>query len=196
MRIHTLLYIWMPSLCLSASAQGIPEKRADSIGVLLPEVSVSESYAKRQQMRNTLQVEVADGEFLRRNFTGNLVRTLNNIAGVQSMDIGSGFSKPMIRGLGFNRISFIENGIKQEGQQWGADHGLEADPFNAEQIIVTKGPSSLLYGSDAMGGVIEVRDNVAPPANQLFGELSLLGKSVNSSLGGSLLAGIKKDAWS
>lgn len=156
---------------------------------------MSESYAKKRIVRNALQVEVAGEEFLRRNFTGNLVRVLNNIPGVQSMDIGSGFSKPMIRGMGFNRISFIENGIKQEGQQWGADHGLETDPFNAEQILVIKGPSSLLYGSDAMGGAIEVRNDAPPAGNLFFGEVALLGKSVNSALGGSLLAGLKKDHW-
>lgn len=62
----------------------------------------------------------------------------------------------MIRGLGFNRIAVSENGIKQEGQQWGADHGLEIDAFNVDEVRILKGPSSLLYGSDAMGGVIEI----------------------------------------
>ena len=62
------------------------------------------------------------------------------------MDIGSGFSKPMIRGMGFNRIGVLENGIKQEGQQWGADHGFELDAFNIGAVNVLKGPSSLLYG--------------------------------------------------
>ena len=58
--------------------------------------------------------------------------------------------------MGFNRISVVENGIKQEGQQWGADHGLELDAFNAGQVSIRKGPASLLYGSDAMGGAIEL----------------------------------------
>ena len=59
-------------------------------------------------------------------FTGNLIQTLGTLPGVHSMDIGSGFSKPMIRGMGFNRISVVENGIKQEGQQWGADRWTRA----------------------------------------------------------------------
>ena len=111
------------------------------------------------------------------------------------MDIGSGFSKPMIRGMGFNRISVVENGIKQEGQQWGADHGLELDAFNAGQVSIRKGPASLLYGSDAMGGAIELVPLPLPAGNRLFGEASLLGKSVNGTLGGSLMLGVKKDAW-
>ena len=88
------------------------------------------------------------------------MQAMENIPGVQAMDIGSGFSKPMIRGMGFNRIAVLENGIKQEGQQWGADHGLELDAFNIGTVNVLKGPSSLLYGSDAMGGVIAI---TSPP---------------------------------
>ena len=117
---------------------------------------------------------------------------MENIPGVQAMDIGSGFSKPMIRGMGFNRIAVLENGIKQEGQQWGADHGLELDAFNIGAVNVLKGPSSLLYGSDAMGGVIDVVPSAVPVDNRVFGDVTLLGKSVNGTIGGSLMLGIKK----
>lgn len=138
-------------------------------------------------------MEVVGKEFLREHFTGNLIQTLGTLPGVHSMDIGSGFSKPMIRGMGFNRISVVENGIKQEGQQWGADHGLELDAFNAGQVSIRKGPASLLYGSDAMGGAIELVPLPLPAGNRLFGEASLLGKSVNGTLGGSLMLGVKKE---
>lgn len=94
--------------------------------------------------------------------------------------------------MGFNRISVVENGIKQEGQQWGADHGLELDAFNAGQVSIRKGPASLLYGSDAMGGAIELVPLPLPADNRLFGEASLLGKSVNGTLGGSLMLGVKR----
>jgi outer membrane receptor protein involved in Fe transport len=85
----------------------------------------------------------------------------------------------MIRGLGFNRITVTENGVKQEGQQWGADHGLEIDAFNAGQVSVRKGPSSLLYGSDAMGGAIEVK-----PATPNPGMSTRLSTSLGSYLTG------------
>ena len=113
-------------------------------------------YQQRQAKKSALTVEVIEQDFLRKHFTGNFMQAMENIPGVQAMDIGSGFSKPMIRGMGFNRIAVLENGIKQEGQQWGADHGLELDAFNIEAVNVLKGPFSLLYGSDAMGGVIAV----------------------------------------
>ncbi|MDR2691217.1 MAG: TonB-dependent receptor [Dysgonamonadaceae bacterium] len=161
----------------------------------LDEVVVTGSYRKSIDRNTSQSVAVADKAFLTGHFTGNLVQTLEHIAGIRSMDIGTGFAKPMIRGLGFNRIVVAENGIKQEGQQWGADHGLEMDAFNVERVVVCKGPSSLLYGSDAMGGAIEVLPLPAPLENQLYGEVALLGKSVNGTLGGSLMLGVKQSAW-
>ncbi|MFR0677227.1 TonB-dependent receptor [Dysgonomonas mossii] len=153
------------------------------------------SYKTSSKINSALSIEVAEKDFLKNHFTGNLIQALEHIPGVRSMDIGSGFSKPMIRGMGFNRICVTENGIKQEGQQWGSDHGLEIDAFNIERVTVRKGPSSLLYGSDAMGGVVEITQ--APPSfdNQIFGEAVVLGKSVNETFGGSVLLGLKKSAW-
>lgn len=153
------------------------------------------SYKTSSKINSALSIEVADKDFLRNHFTGNLIQALEHIPGVRSMDIGSGFSKPMIRGMGFNRISVNENGIKQEGQQWGSDHGLEIDAFNIERVTVRKGPSSLLYGSDAMGGVVEITQAPPPFGNQIFGEAMVLGKSVNETFGGSVLLGLKKSAW-
>ncbi|MDC7147176.1 TonB-dependent receptor plug domain-containing protein, partial [Bacteroides ovatus] len=171
-------------------------QKSDSIkSMLLPDVVVTETYQQRQAKKSALTVDVADQDFLRKHFTGNFMQAMENIPGVQAMDIGSGFSKPMIRGMGFNRIAVLENGIKQEGQQWGADHGLELDAFNIGAVNVLKGPSSLLYGSDAMGGVIDVVPSAVPADNRVFGDVTLLGKSVNGTIGGSLMLGIRKNAW-
>lgn len=179
-------------LTLSAHAQVVSDT-IKSVG--LSEVVVTGSYRHMQDRKTALTLDLLQKEYLDRHFTGNLVQTLKNVPGVNSMDIGAGFSKPMIRGLGFNRIAVSENGIKQEGQQWGADHGLEIDAFNVEEVRILKGPSSLLYGSDAMGGVIEILPPAPPKRNQLFGEAAFLGKSVNGTMGGSLMLGLKKDSW-
>lgn len=93
---------------------------------------------------------------LKRNFD-NLLKSLDRLPGINTINIGVGASKPVIRGLSFNRVVVAENGIKQEGQQWGGDHGLEIDAFNVDEIEILKGPSALFYGSDAMGGVIHIR---------------------------------------
>ena len=141
-------------LCTTLSVHA---QKPDSVrNVALPEVVIAETYQQLQNKKTALTLEVADRDFLRKHFTGNFMQAMENIPGVQAMDIGSGFSKPMIRGMGFNRVAVLENGIKQEGQQWGADHGLELDAFNVDAVNVMKGPASLLYGSDAMGGVIDI----------------------------------------
>ena len=191
---------YMLNACISMLCSVIPIQAQindnDSIkSATLEEVVISGSFQKNQQNNSSQSLEIVDTDFLRERFTGNIIQSLGNLPGVQSMDIGSGFSKPVIRGMGFNRITVLENGIKQEGQQWGADHGLEIDAFNTERVIIRKGPSSLLYGSDAMGGAIEILKLPPPVENQFFGELSLLGKSVNDNIGGSMMLGLKKDAW-
>ena len=191
MRIGIISGVLGLTVVLPALAQ-----KSDSIkSLLLPDVVVTESYQQRQAKKSALAVDVVDQDFLRKHFTGNFMQAMENIPGVQAMDIGSGFSKPMIRGMGFNRIAVLENGIKQEGQQWGADHGLELDAFNIGTVNVLKGPSSLLYGSDAMGGVIDITSPPVPSVDMLFGDVTLLGKSVNGTLGGSFMLGIKKSFW-
>ncbi len=184
-----LALVWPPGP--GASAQ-----QADSLRqVDIDGVTVQTTFAARQRLSSPLGIEVADSGFLREYFTGNLVQALGHIPGVRSMDIGSGFSKPVIRGMGFNRIAVLENGVKQEGQQWGADHGLEMDAFNAGRVVVRKGPSSLMYGSDAMGGAIEVLPAPPPAGDGWFGEAVLFGKSVNGTVAGSLMAGMKQGRW-
>ena len=126
-------------------------QKSDSIkSMLLPDVVVTETYQQRQAKKSALTVDEADQDFMRTHFTGNFLQAMETNPGEQAMDIGSGFSKPMVRGMGFNRIAVLENGIKQEGQQWGADHGLELDAFIIGAVNELKGPSSLLYGSDSM----------------------------------------------
>ncbi|WP_198672971.1 TonB-dependent receptor [Algoriphagus litoralis] len=82
--------------------------------------------------------------------------SLENIPGISSMNLGVGVAKPVIRGLSFNRILVNDKGIKQEGQQWGADHGLEIDSHDVDRLEIIKGPNSLMHGPDAMGGVLNI----------------------------------------
>lgn len=102
-------------------------------------------------------IQVIDREFIEKNNTGTFSGALAALPGVSTMNLGVGIAKPVIRGMSFNRIIVNNRGIKQEGQQWGADHGLEIDPFDVESVEVIKGPASLLYGSDGLGGVINIR---------------------------------------
>lgn len=88
----------------------------------------------------------------------NLMQSLNEIPGVYTSNTGSGISKPVIRGLQGTRILTLFNGYKMEGQQWGGDHGLGITELGVQNVSVIKGPSALLYGADAIGGVLLFND--------------------------------------
>lgn len=86
----------------------------------------------------------------------SIAEAANKITGVSMLRTGSNVAKPVIHGLHGNRILLINNGIRQEGQQWGNEHAPEIDPFIADKLTVIKGVDELRYGSDAIGGVIIV----------------------------------------
>ena len=88
----------------------------------------------------------------------NIIDAIAHQPGISQITTGSGISKPVIRGLGYNRIVVVNDGIRQEGQQWGDEHGIEIDPQTVHSAEILKGPASLMYGSDAMAGVIIFHD--------------------------------------
>jgi iron complex outermembrane receptor protein len=127
--------------------------------------------------------DIVSENYLRKYQSGSLMQTLSRLPGIGSLDIGSGQSKPVIRGLAFNRIVVAENGIKHEAQEWGADHGLEIDPFLVEKIEIVKGPVSLMYGSSAIGGVIDMKQASIPGENSSGGDIRLNYQSNNDLTG-------------
>ena len=94
-------------------------------------------------------------------------QSLDKVAGIASINVGVGVSKPVIRGLSNNRILVLTDNIKQEGQQWGSDHGLEVDQYDVEEVEILKGPASLQYGSDGLGGVINILPEKIPEKGKL-----------------------------
>ena len=151
----------------------------------LSELTVKGNRLTMSSANNTLSLEVADKAFLQKNTAGSLMQNLSRLPGVGSMDIGSGQSKPVIRGLGFNRVAVAENGIKHEAQEWGADHGLEIDQFSVERVEVIKGPASLMYGANAIGGVIDLKQISTPLRNSSGGNIMLHTQTNNQLLGAS-----------
>jgi iron complex outermembrane receptor protein len=133
---------------------------------------------------------------LRAQMEGNLSQTLSQIPGVQAIGIGSGSGKPMIRGLGFNRVAVVVAGTKHEGQQWGNDHGLEVDQWGIGEVLIVKGPASLSLGSDAVGGALLIEPHRMPQDRKHWGELTLFGRSNNWQHGTTLRLGQKRGAWS
>ncbi|MFA5541250.1 MAG: TonB-dependent receptor [Bacteroidales bacterium] len=166
----------------------------DSIALRnLDEVSIVEDRGNSHIQKIISPNIIVNDSFIINRYDGNLFKTLNKIPGISSMDIGSGFSKPNIRGMGFDRIVLVENGIKHYGQEWGVDHGLEIDAFKIKNINIVKGAYSLLYGSGAIGGVIIVEESPPSQENNIFGEFISLFSSANTKFGESLQLGFQKD---
>ena len=156
--------------------------------VTIQDVEVRGTARQRQQMKTSQNSVQVRHEYLEDNFSGSLMQTLEGIPGVKAMTIGSGMSKPTIRGLGFNRMAVAEDGVKHEGQQWGDDHGLEIDQFAVDRVEVVKGPAALLHGSDAIGGVLNLFTNHVP-LQPFEGAVQLFGRSNNEQLGVSAKVG-------
>jgi len=111
----------------------------------------------------------------------NLINALTKIPGISEITTGPSISKPVIRGLGYNRIVTLDDGIKQQGQQWGDEHGIEIDQFKSDRVEVLRGAASLMYGSDALGGVINLLEPSTAPEGQVKGEL-ISNYSTNNGL--------------
>ncbi len=117
-------------------------------------------------------VSVLDAGFLRGSVSSNIVEALAREPGVSRISTGGGISKPVIRGLGYNRVVVIADGIRQEGQQWGDEHGVEVDGNGVHSAEILKGPASLMYGSDAMAGVIIFHPEPNPAPGEFTAGLS------------------------
>jgi iron complex outermembrane recepter protein len=102
----------------------------------------------------------------------NLMESIAKIGGVSTLATGPAISKPVIRGLGYNRVLIINDGVRQEGQQWGDEHGIEIDEASASKVELLKGPASLIYGSDAMAGVLNIITNIPVANNSIKGNIS------------------------
>ncbi|MFA5973112.1 MAG: TonB-dependent receptor [Lentimicrobiaceae bacterium] len=101
----------------------------------------------------------------------NIIDALVRKPGISEITTGSGISKPVIRGLGYNRVVTVSDGIRQEGQQWGDEHGIEIDEFAVSKVEILKGPASLSYGSDAIAGVINMISAPTLPDGKIQGSL-------------------------
>ena len=117
-------------------------------------------------------VSVMRKEDFFRNTSSNIIESLTKIGGISTLATGPAISKPVIRGLSYNRVLTINDGVRQEGQQWGDEHGIEVDEASVNKIELLKGPASIIYGSDAMAGVVNIITNVPVPVNTIKANLS------------------------
>lgn len=161
----------------------------------LKEVVIKDGRFQLRKKEVALNIEIVGADYIQRNLGGSLMQSLERLPGIKTIGIGSGQSKPLIRGLGFNRVVVLDQGLKHEGQQWGADHGLELDQFAAAEVELLKGAASFIYGSDAIAGVIKVNPPPIPAVNTIGGSVNMVAKSNNNLYGSSVNLYGRKQHW-
>ena len=121
---------------------------------------------------STAPISIISNKDLRQTTSTNIIDAIAHQPGMAQITTGGGISKPIIRGLGYNRIIVMNEGVRQEGQQWGDEHGIEVDPQIVSSVEILKGPASLMYGSDAMAGVVILHSAPTLPEGEMRANVS------------------------
>ena len=143
---------FLPLLCASMAVAA--QSTSDSTDVFFKHLRIGEltvtGVAGQTKMQNMpAPVSVVTPRELLSSVGTNIVDVISHEPGMAQLTTGSGIAKPIIRGLGYNRVLVISDGVRQEGQQWGDEHGLEVDALSVHSAEIMKGPASLMYGSSS-----------------------------------------------
>jgi iron complex outermembrane receptor protein len=122
-------------------------------------------------IRNPVPIVSINKKFLQQNLNTNIIDAIATVPGISEVTTGPNVSKPFIRGLGFNRILTLYDGVRLEGQQWGDEHGIEVDENTVDRVEVVKGPASVIYGSDALAGVVNLIPPNPPSEGKIVGNI-------------------------
>lgn len=170
----TLFQLLLFAFCVSVSAQSEHSHSScaeDSINpakeAILSEITVTGLTGTERMKDSPIAFSVISPQKLHRSMGTNIVDAISHQPGLAQISTGAGISKPVIRGLGYNRVVVVDQGIRQEGQQWGDEHGLEVDAEGVHSVEILKGPASLMYGSDAIAGVMILHPEHALPMNTM-----------------------------
>jgi iron complex outermembrane receptor protein len=125
---------------------------------------------RKQEITSQLKSELSTEERSQKDGL-SLGEMLKGLTGVQSLQTGSSVSKPVIHGLHSSRVIILNQGVRQEGQNWGSEHAPEIDPFVSKNIQVIKGPGGLRYGGDAIGGIVMLEPNALPDSSAIHGSI-------------------------
>ena len=166
-------------------------------GKTLAEVVVTGVGRATEIRRSPVPIAAMSQKEIRLNANSNAIdAAVRGIPGLAAVTTGPNISKPFIRGLGYNRVLTMFNGLRQEGQQWGDEHGIEVDGYIVDRVEVVKGPASLLYGSDAVAGVVNLIPGLPRgPDGELHGEALAEYQGVNGMIGNSLAFNYQKQGF-
>ena len=134
----------------------------------------------------TAPVNIVSPQVLRATASTNIIDAISHQPGVSQLTTGGSISKPIIRGLGYNRVVVMSEGVRQEGQQWGDEHGVEVDGSGVGSVEILKGPASLMYGSDAMAGVVILHPQPTLPEGEIRANVSSEYQTNNGLFGYNL----------
>jgi len=154
----------------------------------MDEVIVATSFHKLQS-QNVMKVEHESMKSLQQKGTATLIEGLATIPGVSQISTGTSIGKPVIRGLSGNRVLVYSQGVRIENQQFGDEHGLGLNDAGVESVEIIKGPASLLYGSDALGGVLYFNPEKFAKSEKFEGDFSQ--KMFSNTLGSNSTLGLK-----
>ena len=183
-------------LCISATAQEQPDSSDLFFRHLqLNEVVVTGLAGDTKVKHTPSPISVIRPADLAGRASTNIIQALAAEPGLSAITTGAGIAKPVIRGLGYNRVVVVNDGIRQEGQQWGDEHGIELDGAAVHSVEILKGPASLMYGSDALAGVLIFRGTPVAPMGKVQGHVSAEYQSNNNLFTYSLLAGGNHNGW-
>lgn len=177
--VHYIGYKTATRIISLANATGV-DFALQPTAIETKEIVITGNMISSTSKRNSASSAVVGKDQLLQPST-NLIDALSRVPGVSQITTGPSISKPVIRGLGYNRIVTLDDGIKQQGQQWGDEHGIEIDQFKSDRIEILRGAASLIYGSDALGGVINILEPSTTPEGQIKGEF-ITNYSTNNGL--------------
>ncbi|NOX46145.1 MAG: TonB-dependent receptor [Chlorobi bacterium] len=163
------------------------------------EVVISGSFAGLQH-DNVLRISTIKPTEIQRSGSPSFMETIAEVPGVSMISKGPGVATPVIRGLSLSNLVFLNNGVPMESFQFSENHPFMVDEYGIERVEIIKGPASLLYGSGAVGGVINIIKAAPPPRGTVRGDFNLKyfsnTEGVSSNLGvdgakGDLTFGIR-----
>ena len=160
----------------------------------IDEVIVTTAADAVQDKDNPINIKSISFDNVNQQASNNIIEAIGKKDNIWALTTGQGIAKPFIRGLGYNRSLVLVNGLRQEGQQWGDEHGVEIDQYAISKAEVIKGPSSIMFGSDALAGVI----NFIPhrfSTEGWSGKYLGLYQSNNQMIANSAMIQYKKTDW-
>lgn len=159
------------------------------------EVVVTGTSRATEITRSPVPIVTVNTRELQQSLNTNIINAIAKLPGVTAITTGPNVSKPFIHGLGFNRVLTLFDGVRQEGQQWGDEHGIEVDENNVDRIEIVKGPASLTYGSDALAGVVNLLPAQPVPGGSVKGHIETNYQTNNRLLGAHAAIGGNKNGF-